>query len=51
MVDTQAIVLPGKTVGYKAHVAAGSIVTHDVPDKVRVAGIPARIIKEFSDSD
>lgn len=47
LVDTRAMILPGKTVGYKAHVAAGSIVTHDVPDMVRVAGIPARIIKQF----
>ncbi len=52
LVDTMAIVLPGKTIGYKSHVAAGAIVTHDVPDLVRVAGIPARIIKDFkSDSD
>lgn len=46
-VGTSAIILPGKTVGVKAHVAAGSIVTHDVPDMVRVAGVPARIIKDF----
>lgn len=51
LVDTHAIVLPGKTIGYKAHVAAGSIVTHDVPDMVRVAGIPARIIKDFNIND
>lgn len=47
MVGTATIILPGKTVGKKAHVAAGSIVTHDVPDMVRVAGVPARIIKDF----
>lgn len=47
LVDTQTIILPGKTVGEKAHVAAGSIVTHDVPPFTRVAGVPARIIKRF----
>lgn len=47
LIDTQAIVLPGKRVGEKAHVAAGSIVTHDVPAFTRVAGIPARVIKNF----
>lgn len=47
LIDTMAMVLPGKTVGEKAHVAAGSIVTKDVPPRVRVAGIPAKVIKEF----
>lgn len=46
-VGTQAMVLPGKTVGEKAHVAAGSIVTHDVPSFHRVAGVPARVIRDF----
>lgn len=47
-IGTLAMVLPGKSIGYKSHVAAGSVVTHDVPDFVRVAGVPARIIKEFA---
>lgn len=47
VVSTGSTVLPGKTIGIKAHVAAGSIVTHDVPDMVRVAGIPAKVIKDF----
>lgn len=49
VVGTQVIILPGKTVGEKAHVAAGSIVTHDVPAFTRVAGVPARVIKNFRD--
>lgn len=51
LIDTNAIVVANKTVGKKAHVAAGSIVTHDVPDMVRVAGIPARVIKDFKTSE
>lgn len=47
LIDTQAMVCPGKNIGEKSHVAAYSVVTHDVPPFVRVAGIPARIIKEF----
>ena len=47
VVSTGSTILPGKTIGIKAHVAAGSIVTHDVPDMVRVAGAPAKIIKDF----
>lgn len=46
-VGTQAMVYPGKTVGEKSDVAAYSVVTHDVPPFVRVAGVPAKIIKEF----
>lgn len=49
LVDTRAMILPGKSVGEKAHVAAGSIVTHDVPAFTRVAGIPARVIKNFKE--
>lgn len=49
LVDTLAMVTPGKIIGEKAHVAAGSIVTHDVPPFTRVAGVPARVIKNFKD--
>lgn len=47
VVSTSSIVLPGKTVGSMSHVAASSVVTHDVPEYVRVAGCPARITKHF----
>jgi acetyltransferase-like isoleucine patch superfamily enzyme len=40
-----AIVLPGVTVGEGAVVAAGAIVTKDVPDGMLVAGVPAKIVK------
>lgn len=49
-VSTNSLILPGKTVGFKAHVAAGSVVTHDVPEMVRVAGCPARVIKNLRES-
>lgn len=48
-VSSGSIVLPGKTIGEMAHVAAGSIVTHDVPAYTRVAGVPARVIKNFKE--
>lgn len=47
--STRTIVLPGKTIGKMSHAAAGSIITHDVPDYVRVAGAPAKIIKYFKE--
>ncbi len=43
------VVCPGITVGRNAVVAAGAIVTKDVPDNVVVAGNPARIIKKLSE--
>ena len=39
-----AIILPGVTVGECAVVAAGAVVTKDVPPRSIVAGVPARII-------
>ena len=47
MVGTATIILPGKTIGAKSDVAAGAVVTKDVPAMVRVAGVPARVIKDF----
>ena len=41
-----AVLLPGVTVGAQAIVAAGALVTHDVPDNMVVAGRPAKILRE-----
>ena len=46
-----ATILPGVTVGENAVVAAGAIVTHDVPDNTMVAGVPARVIKSLTASE
>jgi acetyltransferase-like isoleucine patch superfamily enzyme len=40
-----ATILPGVTVGENSVVAAGSVVSKDVPDNVVVAGVPAKVIK------
>jgi maltose O-acetyltransferase len=34
------------TIGREAFVAAGALVTRDVPDAVLVRGTPARVIRE-----
>lgn len=41
-VGSRSVVLPGVTIGRWALVAAGSVVTKDVPDHALVAGNPAR---------
>jgi acetyltransferase-like isoleucine patch superfamily enzyme len=41
-----AVLLPGVTVGRQAIVAAGALVTHDVPDNMVVAGRPATVLRE-----
>ena len=44
-IGTRAIVLKGVRIGNNAVVAAGAVVTRDVPDNCLVAGVPARVIK------
>lgn len=46
-IGANATILQGVTIGENAVVAAGSVVTKDVPDNVVVGGIPAKIIKEI----
>lgn len=44
-IGTSATILPGVTIGKNSVVAAGAVVTKDVPDNAIVAGVPAKIIK------
>ena len=39
-----ASILPGLTIGARAMIGAGSVVTHDVPARAIVSGNPARIV-------
>lgn len=48
-IATGAIVIDHLTVGSHAVVAAGAVVVEDVPDRVQVMGVPARIVKEVPD--
>jgi acetyltransferase-like isoleucine patch superfamily enzyme len=46
-IGTNAVILPGVTIGRHSVVAAGAVVTKDVPEHSLVAGVPAIIIKEI----
>lgn len=45
-IGANCIILPGVTIGEGSIVAAGSVVTRDVPAFTYVGGIPAKVIKE-----
>ena len=46
-IGTNAVILPGVTIGNHSVVAAGAVVTKDVPPHSLVAGIPAKVIKQI----
>ena len=47
-IGANAVIVAGRTVGKHSIVAAGSVVTRDVPPYSVVAGNPARIIKQYN---
>jgi acetyltransferase-like isoleucine patch superfamily enzyme len=46
-IGTNAIVMGGVNIGENSVIAAGSIVTRDVPPRTLVAGAPARVIRNL----
>lgn len=45
VVGAASTILPGVTIGKRSFVAAGAVVTKDVPPQTLVAGVPAKVIK------
>lgn len=45
-----ATILPGVTIGDEAVIAAGAIVTKDVPDSCLVAGVAASVVRELNNA-
>ncbi|MCR3761577.1 sugar O-acetyltransferase [Clostridium felsineum] len=48
-IGSNATVVPGVCIGNGSIVAAGSVVTKDVPENVIVAGVPAKVIKNIEE--
>ena len=46
-IGANAVILPGVTIGLHSVVAAGAVVTKDVPPHSLVAGVPAKVIKQI----
>jgi acetyltransferase-like isoleucine patch superfamily enzyme len=46
-VGANAVILPGVTIGRHSVVAAGAVVTKDVPENTVVGDVPAKIIKQL----
>jgi acetyltransferase-like isoleucine patch superfamily enzyme len=46
-IGARAVILDGVTVGQRSVVAAGAVVTQDVPPHSLVAGVPARVTRDL----
>lgn len=46
-----SVLLPGITVGNNSIIAAGAVVTKDVPDHTIVGGNPAKVIRKVNQAD
>ena len=46
-----AIIMPGVTIGKGAVIGAGSVVTRDIPDYCVAVGVPAKVIKNFNQTE
>ena len=47
-IGAAAVILPGRTIGERAMVGAGAVVTRDVPPDAVVVGNPARVVRRLS---
>lgn len=50
-IGSNCILLPGITIGRGSVIAAGSVVTRDVPEMSVAAGNPARVVRSYGESE
>lgn len=50
-IGSNATILPGVTIGDGAIVAAGAVVTKDVPENTIVSGVPAKVMRTISEEE
>jgi acetyltransferase-like isoleucine patch superfamily enzyme len=50
-VGAGAVLTPGIEIGSEAFVAAGAVVTRNVPARALVMGVPARIVREVPEEE
>ncbi len=48
-IGSNAVILPGVTVGNGAIIAAGAVVSKDVPENTIVGGVPAKVIRRINE--
>lgn len=49
-IGTRVIILPGVKIGNGVIIAAGAVVTKDIPDYAVAGGVPAKVIKYRNNS-
>ncbi|MGH2878660.1 MAG: acyltransferase, partial [Solirubrobacteraceae bacterium] len=50
-IGASVVLTPGVEIGEEAFVAAGAVVTKDVPARAVVIGVPARVVREVGEQD
>lgn len=50
-IGSNSTLLPGVLIGEEAVVGAGAVVTHDVPDRKVVMGVPARVVRDVPEKE
>ena len=50
-IGSNAVILPGVTIGDNSVIGAGSVVTHDIPENVVAVGNPCRVLRKINERD
>jgi len=50
-IGSNAVILPGITIGDNSVIGAGSVVTHDIPENVIAVGNPCNVLRKIDERD